>query len=149
MFLDKIEMEVKVGGVLFYVRNTLTCRQLEWPSDVNFDCVGVEVTLSRQMSFILICLYRHPSAKVEFYDQLKRVLNSCNHNKEVIIIGDLNINWDDKQGRKNLKRTMEYYNLEQLIEKPTRLAKKSQTRIDLLFTNKPNRITKTYNYLNG
>lgn len=39
----------------------------------------------------------------------------------------------NKAEKKNLKRTTENYNLEQLIEQPTE-QQQSQTRIDLLFT---------------
>lgn len=87
--------------------------------------------------------------KVDFYDQLKNVLKSGDQNNEIIIIGDFNTNWDDKHGRKNLKRSTDYFNLEQLIEKPTRITNNSQTRIDLLFSNKPNRIIKTFNFFTG
>lgn len=86
--------------------------------------------------------------KVDFYDQLKNV-KSSDQNKEIIIMGDFNINWDDKHGRKNLKRSTDYFNLEQLIEKPTRITNNSQTRIDLLFSNKPNRIIKTFIFFTG
>lgn len=37
----------------------------------------------------------------------------------------------------------------QMINKPTRLTKNSQTLIDLIFTNKPDRVTKTYNLITG
>jgi len=37
-----------------------------------------------------------------YIDQLKTVLKSCDQNKEIILIGDFNINWDDKHGRRNL-----------------------------------------------
>lgn len=77
------------------------------------------------------------------------MLKSCDQNNKIIIIGDFNINWDDKHGRKNLKRSTDYFNLEQLIEKPTRITNNSQTRIDLLFSNKPNRIIKTFNFFTG
>lgn len=77
------------------------------------------------------------------------MLKSCDQNNKIIIIGDFNINWDDKHGRKNLKRSTGYFNLEQLIEKPTRITNNSQTRIDLLFSNKPNRIIKTFNFFTG
>ncbi len=139
----------KGGCVLLNVKSNLKCKPLELPETIKFDCVGVEVVLSTEMSFILICLYRHPSAKKDFYDQLKTMLNLIGPNKELIILGDFNVNWDDKQGRKNLKLTTENYNLKQLIEQPTRLTNKSQTRIDLLFTNKADRIVKTYNFLTG
>lgn len=109
----------------------------------------MEITLSNEMSFTLICLYRPPSANADFLTQFKRMLNHCDKNKEIILIGDFNINWDDKKGRKNLKVIMDKHNLEQQIEQPTRITKSSQTRIDLLFTNKPERIAKTFNFLNG
>ena len=60
--------------------------------------------------------------------------------KEIILIGDFNVNWDDKKDRQNLKRITDNFNLEQLVEKPTRITGTSQTRIDLIFSNKHNRI---------
>ncbi len=101
------------------------------------------------MAFSLICLYRKPSAKLEFYDQLKNLLHSVDFNKEVILMGDFNINWSDKGGRKKLKNITDYFNLTQLIEQPTRITNRSETKIDLLFTNRPERITKTYNLVTG
>ncbi len=96
----KDRVKGKGGGALLYIKNTLQCRQIEWPEEVQLECVGVEVTLSSEMSFILICLYRHPTAKVDFYTQLKSIFNVCDFNKEVIVFGDINVNWDDKKGRK-------------------------------------------------
>lgn len=93
----------KGGGVLLYVKNTLTSKQLEGPENIKFDSVGVEINFSNEMSFILNCMYRHPTTKVVFFDQLKSLLNSSDSNKETIILSDLNANWDDKKGRKNLK----------------------------------------------
>ncbi len=83
------------------------------------------------MAFSLICLYRKPSAKLEFYDQLKNLLHSLDFNKEVILMGDFNINWSDKGGRKKLKNITDYFNLTQLIEQPTRITNRSETKIDL------------------
>ncbi|XP_049426565.1 uncharacterized protein LOC125885132 [Epinephelus fuscoguttatus] len=145
----KDRLKGKGGGVLLYVKNTLTCREIVWSTAFNFDCVGVEITLSKEMSFSLICIYRQPTAKVDFYDQLKLLLNSCDSNREKIIVGDFNINWDDKQSRKNLKQIMDAHNLSQLVEKPTRVTNTSQTRIDLLFTNNRDRISKIHNILTG
>ncbi len=101
------------------------------------------------MAFSLICLYRKPSAKLEFYDQLKNLLHSLDFNKEVILMGDFNINWSDKGGRKKLKNITDYFNLTQLIEQPTRITNRSETKIDVLFKNRPERIIKTYNLVTG
>ena len=104
------------------------------PAHVMSECVAVEISLSHEMSFTIICMYRSPSAKVDFYDHLKTVLNLCNSNKEIILLGDFNVNWDDKKDRTNMKRTTKYYSLDQLIEKPTRITNTTQTRIDLFNT---------------
>ena len=64
-------------------------------------------------------------------------------------MGDSNVNWEDKSKRKNLKMIREKFQLEQLVKGPTRIAKCSSTQIDLIFTNKPERITKSYNLITG
>lgn len=125
------------GGALLYVKNTLECRQIIWPDDVQTECVGVEITLSAGMSFTLIYLYCHH--KVDFFDQLKSILTACDFNKEVILVGDINVHWDNKKLRKNLEQITDY----------SLIPNHSATRIDLLFSNKVERITKTYNLLTG
>lgn len=141
--------EGRVGGVMIYVRNSLKCAQIVWPDNVTLECVGVNIVLSKEMNFIVICIYRKPSTNVEFFDQLKLLLDFCCPNKEIILIGDFNINWDSKKERKNLKQITDLFNMVQLIDKPTRITNTSKTRIDLLFTNKTERILKTYHFLTG
>ena len=83
-----------------YIKDTLTCREIVVPRDINFECVGVEVSLSQEMSFTIICVYRHPEAKIDFYDQFKSLLKSRDPKNEHIYLGDWNVNWDDNQSRK-------------------------------------------------
>ena len=60
------------------------------------------------MSFTVICVHRPPSAKDVFYDHLQTILNHCNTKKEMILLGDFNINWDIKSDRKKfLSRAQE------------------------------------------
>ena len=101
------------------------------------------------MSLTVICIYCKPTASLDFYDQLKALLTLCNHKKEILLFGDFNVNWDHKKDRQNLKHLTDYFNLIQLIEQPTRITHRSHSRIDLVFTNKPERITKTHNLLTG
>ncbi len=51
--------------------------------------------------------------------------------------------------RKHLKHITDYFNLAQIIEQPTRITHCTQSRIDLVFTNKPERITNIHNLLTG
>lgn len=126
------------GGVLLYVKNNLKCNQIKWPNDITLECIGVNISLPREMSLTVICIYCKPTANIDFYDQLKALLASCNHKKEILLFI---INWDDKKDRKNLMLITDYFNLTQLIEQPTRVTHCTHSRIDLVFTNKPERIT--------
>jgi hypothetical protein len=69
------------GGVLMYVKNNLKSDQIEWPSNITLECIGVHISLSREMSLTVIFIYRKPTANLDLYDQLKALLTLCNHKK--------------------------------------------------------------------
>lgn len=48
-----------------------------------------------------------------------------------------------------LKSTMGTFKYKQMIDRPTRVTRKSETLIDLIFTNRPERVIKTYNLITG
>lgn len=64
-------------------------------------------------------------------------------------MGDFNVNWTDKNCRKRLKEITGLYSFTQLINGPTRITKSSKTQIDLVFSNKPERIIKSFNFITG
>ena len=108
----------------------------------------MKITLSPQMSFTVFAVYRPPAASNDFFDYLNVILKQ--HDKmETILMGDFNLNWQDKKRRKKLKDLVKTFQMTQMIYKPTRITKSSQTLIDLIFTNKPDRIKKTYNLITG
>lgn len=124
----------KGGGVLIYVKNTITCKQMDLPKN-DLEFVRVTASLSPEMSFNIIVMYRPPNEKDTFFDKLKEVLKVCN-NKEVPLMGDFNLNWLDKTRRKKLKNVANQFHLTQMVENPTRLTQSSKTLLDLTFTNK-------------
>lgn len=65
------------------------------------------------------------------------------------MLGDLNVNWEVKQIRKNLKKVMDKMDMAQVINGATRITNSTSTQIDLAFTNRPERILKSYNMLTG
>lgn len=66
-----------------------------------------------------------------------------------MILGDFNINWSSKSDRKKLKDITGKHNLSQMVKGPTRIARCSNTQIDLIFCNRPERITTSYNFTTG
>lgn len=59
--------------------------------------IGLNVMLSPEMSFMLIALYRPPSATMSFFWEVSRYAKSL-HNmwSEVILMGDFDINREEK-----------------------------------------------------
>jgi len=64
-------------------------------------------------------------------------------------MGDFNVNWEDRVARKNLKQICDHFNLTQVVKGPTRITHNTETQIDLIFCNKPERITKSFNMITG
>ncbi len=64
-------------------------------------------------------------------------------------MGDFNINWEDRHSRKKLKQITDRFDLKQVVRGPTRITNSSKTQIDLIFTNRPERIVKSFNMLTG
>ena len=63
----------------------------------------------------------------------------------IIFMSNFNINWKNKTCRRKLRD----HRLFQIIQGPTRGTQSSQTQIDLVFTNRPDRIIKSSNLLTG
>lgn len=117
------------GGVLFYVKDKIVRKIQSCINDL--ECVGLKLTLSAQMSFIIIGIYRPPSAKNVFY-KLNSLIKECDTNKEIILLGERS-----------------KFDFQQVIEGPTRITSCSETLIDLAFTNRSERIKKSYNLVTG
>lgn len=140
--------EGRGGGVMMYIKDHINCHQICWPFDHNLECIGLNIVLSSEMSFVLIVVYRPPSSN-DFYITFKKLLQACDFKTEVILLGDLNCNWLNKINRKPLKQITDSLDFTQLLEGPTRITTSSQTQIDLIFSNKPERIVKTLNFITG
>ena len=138
------------GGVVIYIRDSFKTASIELDyNDIPIECIGVTIHLSPEMRFRIIVLYNHPTHTNSFYNALEKLLKIVSHKTEVIIFGDFNVNWANKKSRSKLKSTMSKFDFSQVIEGPTRITKSTQSQIDLLFTNRVERICKTYNLITG
>lgn len=59
------------------------------------------------------------------------------------------MNWEEKSSRKQLKQVTDSFNLTQMINAPSRMTNSSSTQIDLIFSNKSERMIKSYNFITG
>ena len=88
-------------------------------------------------------LYRPPSPPAEFFDHfqtLNKVID--NEDKEMYILGDLNCDTlktdkDSNTPAKRIRSLYELYQLSQLIDEPTRITMSTNSLIDHIVTNTP------------
>ncbi|KAK0138886.1 RNA-directed DNA polymerase from mobile element jockey [Merluccius polli] len=128
------------GGVICFVRDTICCNEIEF-INCELECLGLNIVLSPVMSFTLIVIYRPPSSNVSFFDKFRDLLKQCHFNREVVVMGDFNVNWQDRLARQQLKQVTDSFSLSQIIRGPTRITNSSSTQIDLFFSNMPDRIS--------
>ena len=143
---DRPDKSKKGGGVLLYIKNSITATEIELNTPL--ECVGVEVRLSPEMSFNVINLYRPPDAGQEFFQLFEELIKSVAQ-KETIVIGDFNVDWNLKPKRKKLNTILNKVGFKQLMDRPTRITNRSQTIIDLIISNQPQRIKKYYSLTTG
>ena len=97
-------------------------------------------TRIRNIKYLFRCVYRAPDESSKIFDCIEDKLRyATQNNYEIIILGDLNcgsLNASPKQ----TERPFEFLTangLEQLIKKPTRVTKNSQSIIDILIALTP------------
>ncbi len=142
----KDRLSGKGGGVLIYIKDIFKCTQVNLDT-YGLECLILNVVLSPKMNFNVIVLYNLPKHNVTFYQNF--LLKALNYRSANTVLGDFNINWLDKNCKQKLKTVNSKHKLHQIIKEPTRISKTSKTLIDLIFTNKPDRVSKTYNLLTG
>jgi hypothetical protein len=89
-------------------------------------------------NFIIICIYRSPTGIfLYFLNQLEFILNKLHKlSNELILCGDLNINYFIDNSRKDLLNSLlASFNLTSTINFPTRISNNSCTLIDKIFIN--------------
>ena len=65
------------------------------------------------------------------------IINKFNaDNKEIIIMGNLNMNYLKNDDHRNLKNNIAFLVLNQIVNKPTRVTKDSETLIDIILANR-------------
>ena len=72
------------GGLLFYIKDHTSCNVVQCSAENELEHICLNVSLSPQMSFILIGVYRPPSAKAIFFDKLEIMLRECSFAKEIV-----------------------------------------------------------------
>ena len=108
-------------------------------------CVEISRPCSRP--FLVTTWYRPPGSDTRLFDDFENFLSRCDlENKELLLMGDLNCDvskFPPDAHTRRLQFLSCIYQLQQLINEPTRVTRTSASLIDLIFTNKKENIVKS------
>ena len=105
----------------------------------DIECIWIEVTCRFAKNFLVCCMYRPPSSSHylpnNFNDHMREMLSTATaENKEVIVLGDVNVNYLVKEDNKDFKEILALLGLKQLIKDATRICETTKTLIDIIAT---------------
>lgn len=82
------------GGVAFYVQDQIPVKVREDIMPVEVEVLWLQVHLPQQKDMLVGCCYRPPNAHISYMDNISNMLDKvCDLNVEVILTGDLNVDW--------------------------------------------------------
>ena len=128
------------GGICVFVHNSLMfkVRHDLSVSNENNESLFIEIINKNSKNLIVGTTYRPPSGKLKpFKNDFKSVLKKLN-NKHIYLLGDYNINallYNEDNKIKEFFNMMFAHGMISIINKPTRVSRKSATAIDHIFTN--------------
>ena len=111
----------------------------------SLEMICVKIKKPHNGSFLVSSWYRPPNSNVDLFNDFESFLQDCEtKDYELYVMGDLNCNTDKFSPDHNTRKLLflsALYQLEQLINEPTRVTKTSASLIDLVFTNERKNIS--------
>ena len=144
-FIRKDRTYASGGGILIYIpetinfqyRNDFSLQENNYP----LEFIWLEFKHPNSKRFLMAIMYQ-PGNNTLWRDNLNYVLDMAdNEHKEIIMLGDLNTNFQDKHSYQQLHVLTSQYQLKQLIDAVTRPI--SGKTIDLIFTSKEDNVIKS------
>ena len=134
------------GGVAIFCRNTSECAKREDIPISTLEMICLEIKPPNAKPYLVLSWYRPPSATIETFENLERVLRFLeSEDKEIILLGDTNCDFSNKMLESssnnlpnNINRLADLYysfGLTQLISEPSRETIDTSTIIDHIAVN--------------
>ena len=139
---EHVPTESANGGVLLYIKKAINYKlrpDLMIYKKRELKSVFIEIIQKDFKNIVAGCIYRDPCMQQsEFNDEYLKPLSEklISENKEVILLGDFNIDLLNCDSNKNVSDFLDIIysiNLLPNITSPTRLTSRSQTLIDIIF----------------
>ena len=132
------------GGVGIFLKHEIKFKR-RCDLENQLKSLWIETCLKNSKSVLIGCYCQPPEGSKYLINNFSEVFeeqltNVVKTNKEIIILGDFNIDYN-KTDNRNFKSLLNISGLKQVITEPTRTTNTSSNLIDLIITNRPENIT--------
>ena len=147
-FISRNRNSGKGGVVGVYISDRVSwVRRHDLESD-ELEMLWIEVLPGKAKIVLLSVLYRPPDTSKSLQNNFNKLFNDMlsianTESKEVILMGDVNVNYLIARNNKEFKSVLELFGFKQLITKPTRNTNESNTLINIIASNNSSTISKT------
>ena len=132
------------GGVAIYYRSILNIKNRQDLIPANVEAVCLEVTRPKSKPILITSVYRPPNSQMELFNEIESLFqNLDNEHKEQIIVGDFNCDLlqdNLKNHTKRLNDIVNLFQLEQIINLPTRITDSTSSLLDIALVTNPENI---------
>ena len=148
IFIKKNRPQGKGGGVAAYIKSEIVWKERYDLENDDIESIWLEVFPNKAKSFLICCMYRPPENSKYLSSNFNKTFSNMlmtvtELQKEVILLGDLNVNFLKKNDNPDIKDTINLFGFKQVITQPTRITDISSTLIDVIITNKVSNISTT------
>ena len=124
------------GGVVLYIRNNIPFSDRKDLVPSSLEMVCAEINRPHSKSFLACTWYRPPNSDMDIFNECKIFFQRCDaDSRELILVGDLNCDVSKVSLDPHTRQLIflcSLYQIDQLIDKPTRVTDTSATMIDLV-----------------
>ena len=125
------------GGVAIYIRDIIPYSERNSLIPDNIEAICLEIKKPNSKPILISTWYRPPNSNTKWLDGFEFFLqNVDNENIETVITGDFNIDLLPKENESSTNRRLlellTTYQLQQIIDKPTRVTESTKTLLDLI-----------------
>ena len=142
--VEQCSTESANGGALLYVKNDTMYKvrnDLKMYKSKNLESIFIEIINTNNKNIVVGCVYHHPSMDAnQFSEHYLSILNEkllLEKNKEIILMGDFNINllrYNEDHNSTDFLDQIYSCSLIPRITSPTRVTPRSKTLIDNIFS---------------
>ena len=120
------------GGVIIYVRDTLTCKRRTDLELQNLEAVWIEIVVKTK-KILIGGFYRAPNSNADYFTLLDESIDRAHNTNipDIVVTGDFNFNMHSNNNNK-MKDLIQNYNLKQLIQEDTHFTENSSSLLDLI-----------------